>query len=496
MHLKSVSIKNYRSIESANLEFGPLTLFVGKNNSGKSAVLNVIHAMQVTGGISPSDIRYGASEMQISYQFERIVPRNWGLSAAQAETGVVTVAVNRESGKQPPHLQLSNGASFNARDISAMEPQNFIYPFLAKRKVTAFEEGITSQQTYEIRPNLSNLAARVELLMDVNHPAHRDFRSLVDEIINLPLSAVPSANGKQVGMWVNRHESIPLIAMGEGIPNMLGLITQLCLAKGHLFLIEELENDIHPEALKALLGVIERRVNQNQFIISTHSHIVVRYLGGIPATRIYEASLTDRIGDDYRLPTSTFTLVESTVTARSAVLKRLGFELSDFDLWEGWLILEESSAERLIKNYLIPWFVPRLSMIRTLSAGGTSEVEPTFNNYRRLFLFAHLEERYREAAWVIVDGDESGRKVIDKLQTTFGATWPKDHFRVWTHTDFERFYPQQFTDEVERVLAMPHGQHKQEAKIALGEQVRHWCDESPAEAEAAFKESAIEVITL
>ena len=45
---------------------------------------------------------------------------------------------------------------------------------------------------------------------------------------------------------------------------------------------------------------------------------------------------------------------------RRNALERLGYDLSDYDLWKAWLILEESSAERLIREYLIPWFIPEL----------------------------------------------------------------------------------------------------------------------------------------
>ena len=74
------------------------------------------------------------------------------------------------------------------------------------------------------------------------------------------------------------------------------------------------------------------------------------------------------------VPRSHIREVDATPAARIEVLRRLGYELSDFELWDGWLILEESSAEVIVR-YLIPWFVPRLARIRTVAAGGTSKVE-------------------------------------------------------------------------------------------------------------------------
>ena len=51
--------------------------------------------------------------------------------------------------------------------------------------------------------------------------------------------------------------------MGEGVTNILGLITDLCVAENNIFLIEEPENDIHPKALKALLDLIASKADAN-----------------------------------------------------------------------------------------------------------------------------------------------------------------------------------------------------------------------------------------
>ena len=46
---------------------------------------------------------------------------------------------------------------------------------------------------------------------------------------------------------------------------------------------------------------------------------------------------------------------------REDLLAHLGHELYDYGLYDGWLILEEASAETIIKDYLINWFVPALA---------------------------------------------------------------------------------------------------------------------------------------
>lgn len=39
MYIKNMSIKNFKSIEEAEIEFNPLTMIVGANASGKSNII-------------------------------------------------------------------------------------------------------------------------------------------------------------------------------------------------------------------------------------------------------------------------------------------------------------------------------------------------------------------------------------------------------------------------------------------------------------------------
>src|SRR5436190_24170739 len=93
---------------------------------------------------------------------------------------------------------------------------------------------------------------------------------------------------------------------------------------------------------------------------------------------------------------------------------------SPISLTKTWLFFEESSAERIVRDFLIPWFTPKLrGRIKTVAAQGTSDVEPRFKDFNRLFVFLHLEEVYKNCAWVIVDGESSGQNVIRELKEQY-----------------------------------------------------------------------------
>ncbi len=374
--------------------------------------------------------------------------------------------------------------------LQPQEPHNFIYTYLSKRKVYGFAREVNRDRTLAVQTNLVNLVAKVSRLSNSDYERAEEYAELCRAVLGFRISvhAAADGNGQQAGIPVGRYGYIPIESMGEGVSSQLGLITDLCMADGNLFLIEEPENDIHPESLKTLLNVIVEKSAANQFIVTTHSNIVTRYLGAAPDSRIFEFE-SDYVPNT--VPTSTIREVEPTAEARIAVLRRLGYELSDFDLWQGWLILEESSAEVIIR-YLIPWFVAGLARVRTVAAGGTSKVEPTFEDFRRLFLFAHLEPQYRGRAWVIVDGDGEGKKAVASLRDKY-KDWPPDHFTTWRQPDFEAYYPSRFAEQVTAVLAMPHDK-KPAAKKKLLDEVKAWCDAHQQEAKVEFEKSAGEVI--
>src|SRR5205823_4075911 len=137
-----------------------------------------------------------------------------------------------------------------------------------------------------ITGDLSQIFSKVDRLADYLNPAHQEYLEACHSILGFGVSAVHSQNGKKAALTIDSFNNIPITAMGEGIVNILGLITDLCLARNKVFLIEEPENDIHPTALKQICQLIVEKSKDNQFFISTHSNIVTKYLGSVQDSRV------------------------------------------------------------------------------------------------------------------------------------------------------------------------------------------------------------------
>jgi hypothetical protein len=375
--------------------------------------------------------------------------------------------------------------------ISNASPNNFIYPLLAKRKVSTFDPHVTSQAANNVLPTLSNLTALVDRMANPGNRKSADYLERCRQILGLQVVAYDGDAGKQPGYVVGEHEMVPLTAMGEGVAPIAALLIRLIGAEGKLFLIEELENDLHPDALKQLLDLIVEKSNKNQFIITTHSNIVLKRLGGAKDAKVFKVRC-ELVRD---IPTSTVAELGDSSEDRSALLAELGYEFSDSELWAGWLLLEESSAEKIIREYLIPWFAQSLQQrLRTFSARSRSLIERKFEDFNDLFVFLHLQPTYRHRAWVLIDGGGEEKKIIDKLKEVYAVRgWGAEHFRQLSKHDFEDYYPDEFQAENAEIKATDRG-HRQSRKILLREKVENWIKENEARARKEFSVSAKEVI--
>lgn len=498
MWVKSLKLENLRCFEKAELAFSKrINLIVGPNNAGKSTLLRpLLHLQEKLPQLTVQDIRYGAD---VCIAYVELAEHEGFRADGRGVPPYLRVEMQRRgnvalTGRSDPEDDGGTTQQFPAR-----EPNNFIYPLLSRRKPTSFRANVDADTVAAVPATLENLTAQVDrLVSNPRNPALPRYLEVCEEILGMTIhttGARAGGGGKELGYALKDEASsddyVFLDAMGDGVPNILGLLTYLLRVKDRLFIIEEPENDIHPRALKRLLDCLASSSENNQFIITTHSNIVLKHLGALPDTKVFRV---DQQLDD-GVPTSTVCEVDSWEDRR-AVLEDLGYELHDFDMWDAWLILEESSAEKIIKKYLIPWFVPSLQgRLGIVEAKGVHRIKPTFEDFRRLFTFLHRQPAYKDRAWVVVDGDEKGRAVIEKLRGTY-SSWDPQHFRCLTQDNFESYYPACFARKINTALGMLREEGKQEEKSKLRAAVEEWLDSNGSEAREALGKSARDVIDI
>lgn len=481
MWVSNLELKNIRCFINQSFAFSKnINVLVGRNNSGKSTIVKSLAACQYSHLLRLSDKRKNASSGTITITFDEVADYLGGISPT----------------KHVRNLSNNTGAFDRAvaqiQELSQVDPENFIQPYLAHRKVPNFNEDTRESASTRVDITLQNLTARLATVSNSAHPSYNLYKDACDEILGFHVTNIPSPNGQEPGVFTSTGEKIPLTAMGDGVAMIVGFLVSLATAENKLFLIEEPENDLHPAALKKLLNLIIKSSEKNQFIVSTHSNIVLRTLGQFRQTKIFK--LTGKFED------RTFESVGHEVTnieERLDILNDLGYDFYDDESYNSWVIFEESSAERIVREFLIPWFTPSLSgKVRTFSARGVTEVRKKFDDFNDLFSFLNLEPKYKNRAWVFVDSGEVEAGILSQLKDSYVTRngWSSDRFIQFNEHNFERYYPLRFKPEVDEIEQCNDQQVKRRLKKVLLDNVLSWIKDNPDIAKQEFEISSSEVI--
>lgn len=532
MYIRSLYLKNIRSYGNQEIELSKgINLLVGANNAGKSTIIKALYKLQRGNSLGKEDIRKTTKRGEIAIRFEEMgeddiplfrVGREMPKLETVPEGGKIVVQYELKADKEQndqaflydPNGKDSvfHGVGISGKNEAGAEvslivfsglpdmenEKNFIYPFFAKRKRHYYHHSRGTEATYQVHEDLSNLASKIQKVTSPSFQYADEYNRLCEKILGFKIGVIPGEQQEdRIGIYVGDSFTIPLESMGEGVMNVLGLLVILLTENNKLFLIEELENDLHPAALKELLQLIIAKAGSNQFIISTHSNIVVKYLGSVPGSFMHHVVWKPyELGSGVKVPSSTIQLVLNTAVARMEMLQNLGYDLFDFGTYSGFLILEESSAEQIIREFLMPHFTPSLvNRLRTIASQGADDLPPKFQDLHRLFLFVHSDPIYKHRAWAVADGDPIGIKIIKELKKSF-RSWPSEHFVTFSQPAFEHYYPERFRREVCDVLGIKNKRERKQAKGDLLRNVLNWARTNPKDAKPAFEKSAAEVIQL
>lgn len=495
MKIEKILFSNFATFESDHLfELSPrLNIFIGANNSGKSNILRAIRLLQdPPPDFWPKFLRRGAKEGSVDITLSGMIHQSWAPQPLPVDLGEQRIYFK---GGLNAQNSVINTFTYNETTthlgIPNTEPDNLLYIFSPARRSATPTQTLNTSIARELRTDFQNLYARLQPFTQTGYPAHEHFQELCQRILGFQLATILSDSGSKAGLYTDTYNSISIEEMGEGVRNILCFLTILLTAENKIFLIEELENDLHPTALKILLDLIVAAAGKNQFFLTTHSHIVLTHLGAEKEARIMQTSVSYK----ERKPTTKLEVIDS-VQERIRVLSELGYDVADFNLFKYYVLCEESSAEALIREILLPEFFPdEAGFTRTIAAQGTSDIEPRFFDFQRLLVYLHTSPVYTHKALVIADGDASGLQAIAQLKRKF-PSWPSGSFETLSKTMIEDCYPAQYSAKVDAIKNTADRKKRQELKGTLIKEIVADYGKDKAKVRSALESSAKEVIEL
>lgn len=317
--IKSVWVKNYRSIADIRVNLEPVTILVGHNGSGKSNFVDVFRfiydAFRL--GLDAAIVnRHGMSALRRWSAKGRPYDVEIGLTL---ETDVITATysftlgserrgeynVKRENcyikdtlSERDVHYETNNGAWVHApKDLHPqINDRTLLLPLLATTgPYTKLYDYLTSFAFYNIFPNAlsepqkpanpyplnehgANLASTLREMQRSKSASMESLR----ESISTVLPDVVDFQVSQVGGYLVtklRHEMsndgramFELSQESDGTLRMLGILVALYQDDQRTLLtLEEPELTIHPGALSVLWDEIEAAGDRSQVLITTHS---------------------------------------------------------------------------------------------------------------------------------------------------------------------------------------------------------------------------------
>lgn len=347
-----VRLRNYKSIESCDVELGPLTLLVGPNGSGKS---NFLDALQFVADALNTNLENAIQERGGMAALTYLDSDSFSVELGFTSDGIVgSYAITVRGGSRIRLRVASESCEFNGNwfrvehgVISASHgvlvkdvPLDRLYLQVtggADRYETVFR-GLADARVFHLRPETMVPPWRTndasELRRDGANVAHvlrllEQEDSWAKERIDDYLSVIVAGQGGVFGRAFNSFETLHFrqsfptegeprefdaASMSDGTLRAVGVLTALFSGTGVIG-IEEPELALHPAAVGVLMDAIRDGADRRQVLVTSHSSDLLD-VPGIQRSEIVAVRFVDGKTVIGPLgPVGQKALEESTVTA-------------------------------------------------------------------------------------------------------------------------------------------------------------------------------------
>lgn len=322
MKIRRLGVRNYRGIRELSLDFDDLVVFIGENASGKSTILDALRFLQVgvergfasavaaRGGMAhsawrgeePRPIELALSLIEESREYEWTVglePRGHHFTVKErvrVDAGVPPV-MESDGGRgwwQPldGHRveieQSATACALAAASADASFPGRGIADFVRHWRLFDLDSRLMRRDSPVSDPSgLDHYGSTLaKALYALRHSEPETFEQVVAatrSVLGIPQTIEPREESgrfyfvqEEPGVRSSVHQS----GSSSGTLRLLALMAAFHASpKTGLIGIEEPENSLHPSALESLMERVLGAAGSVQFLLTTHSPLVLDFLG-------------------------------------------------------------------------------------------------------------------------------------------------------------------------------------------------------------------------
>lgn len=383
----SISFRGYKCFKEENTIpwFKPFNVIIGRNNSGKSSFIDVIHSL-----CDPESRVSNAKNLEISLKYKIDDYKyfdidNLDLQTYRNKTQTLQffgfhfigkelktdVNLTRENSAYTNSYKIKDGIKYQTdtgiillklNEGTTLDPfYNSVFRCIASERDITPEPLFSQTDSINIHPNGTGTTQYVCSVL--NDKDKQD--SIIQNDILAALNEILASDGHYQDIKVKRdndnkweiyleddnRNQYPLSKLGSGLKTILLVLLNLIAipndyeGKNMVYAFEELENNLHPALEKRLYSFIFNYVQKNNYMIflTTHSPIAIDLFSREKTANFYK---TEKNTDGYQIvPISSF-------DESIEVIDELGIKASDLLQANGIIWVEGPSDRIYIKNWL------------------------------------------------------------------------------------------------------------------------------------------------
>lgn len=287
--IKSVEFKNFRNLDGKYEFDNNLNVLIGKNNSGKTNILEGIRlAFSVISNdyfkISVSDFKDSNCdnliEINVELENDAIPSLNYVVSDDKYKCGFKVKIRATQSGRFVKEIFLLDGSCIDMEILreDVKIPNLYLIPLIRIEDIytagltTGISKFIDSEEKYKQLKEDSKNAIYNEI-----EDKREKFRTLCkkfNENIDIQLTDPKFLNERlYIVDGINEHN----FNIGSGYKSIANIMLNTLDEKFNIILIDEIENHLHPALIRTLIREL-REVPNTIIIATTHSSVVINEL--------------------------------------------------------------------------------------------------------------------------------------------------------------------------------------------------------------------------